>query len=58
MLLRDVRHLIVWASEWYTLYPGDVVYTGTPEGVAPAKAGDVMTAEMDVIGAMHVACRA
>jgi 2,4-didehydro-3-deoxy-L-rhamnonate hydrolase len=58
MLLRDVRHLIVWASEWYTLYPGDVVYTGTPEGVAPAKAGDVMTAEMDVIGAMHVARRA
>jgi len=39
-LIYDVRRLIEFASEYYTLYPGDVYYTGTPEGVGPVKPGD------------------
>ena len=39
-LIYDIRRLIEFASEYYTLYPGDVYYTGTPEGVGPVKAGD------------------
>jgi 2-keto-4-pentenoate hydratase/2-oxohepta-3-ene-1,7-dioic acid hydratase in catechol pathway len=57
-LLRDIRHLIVWAAEWYTLHPGDVLYTGTPEGVAPVKPGDVLDCEVEKVGPMRVAVRA
>ena len=39
-LIYDIRRLIEFASEYYTLYPGDVYYTGTPEGVGPVKPGD------------------
>jgi 2-keto-4-pentenoate hydratase/2-oxohepta-3-ene-1,7-dioic acid hydratase in catechol pathway len=56
-MLRDVRHLIAWASRWYTLYPGDVIYTGTPAGVGPVVAGDRLEAEFERIGAMTVDVR-
>jgi 2-keto-4-pentenoate hydratase/2-oxohepta-3-ene-1,7-dioic acid hydratase in catechol pathway len=58
MLIFNVQKLIAWASRWYTLYPGDVLYTGTPEGVGPVGAGDVMTCHIDGIGDMRVAVRA
>jgi 2-keto-4-pentenoate hydratase/2-oxohepta-3-ene-1,7-dioic acid hydratase in catechol pathway len=57
-LIFNVQKLIAWASRWYTLYPGDVLYTGTPEGVGPVDAGDVMTARIAGIGEMNVAVRA
>jgi 2-keto-4-pentenoate hydratase/2-oxohepta-3-ene-1,7-dioic acid hydratase in catechol pathway len=57
-LILHVRKLIAWASRWYTLYPGDVLMTGTPEGVGPVGPGDVMECEMAHIGAMRVAVRA
>ena len=37
-LIYNCRRLIEFASEFYTLYPGDLVYTGTPDGVGPGKA--------------------
>jgi 2-keto-4-pentenoate hydratase/2-oxohepta-3-ene-1,7-dioic acid hydratase in catechol pathway len=58
MLIYKVRRLIAWASRWYTLYPGDVLMTGTPEGVGPVGPGDVMDCEMQYIGAMRVDVRA
>ena len=39
-LIFDIPRLIEFASTFYTLYPGDVYYTGTPEGVGPVKPGD------------------
>ena len=39
-LILGVAELIELASSFYTLYPGDVVLTGTPEGVSPIKPGD------------------
>ena len=57
-LVYGVARLIAYASSFYTLYPGDVIYTGTPAGVAPVKPGDVMRIEMQGIGAMDVAVRA
>ena len=45
------------ASVWYTLHPGDVIYTGTPAGVGPIVPGDVMTASIERIGTMTVAVR-
>jgi 2,4-diketo-3-deoxy-L-fuconate hydrolase len=57
-LIYGVRKLISWASEWYTLYPGDVLFTGTPEGVGPIVPGDAIDASIDGLGSMHVAVRA
>jgi len=41
-LIYNCRRLIEFASEFYALYPGDLLYTGTPEGVGPVKPGDVI----------------
>ncbi len=57
-LIFDVPKLIAYASAAYTLYPGDLIMTGTPEGVGPVVAGDVIEAEIEGIGAMTVAVRA
>ena len=57
-LIINVQRLIAWASRWYTLYPGDVLMTGTPEGVGPVGAGDTMHCVMDHIGEMTVTVRA
>lgn len=48
----DVPELIVFASSIATLYPGDIIMTGTPTGVGPVVPGDVMRSEFDVIGTM------
>src|SRR5262249_22687623 len=58
MLIYDCRKLIEWGSTFYTFYPGDVLYTGTPEGVRPVKPGDIMVAKLDRNGEMTVAVRA
>jgi len=57
-LIFNVQRLISWASRWYTLYPGDIIMTGTPEGVGPVGDGDVMECAMDRIGEMRVNVRA
>jgi len=36
-----------------TLYPGDVVTTGTPRGIAPMKAGDVLEVEIEGVGTLR-----
>jgi 2,4-didehydro-3-deoxy-L-rhamnonate hydrolase len=53
-LILGVPELIEFASSFYTLYPGDVLLTGTPEGVGPICAGDVMHARIAGIGEMTV----
>ncbi len=57
-LIFDVRKLIRYASSFYTLQPGDVIMTGTPEGVGPVDPGDTMVATVDGIGSMTVVVRA
>jgi 2-keto-4-pentenoate hydratase/2-oxohepta-3-ene-1,7-dioic acid hydratase in catechol pathway len=57
-LILDVAELIAWGSSFYTLHPGDVLLTGTPQGVGPVRPGDVMSAAIDGIGAMRVAVSA
>jgi len=58
-LIYYCRRLIEFASEFYTLYPGDLVYTGTPEGVSPVKPGDVIVCRSAaVLGELKIAVRA
>jgi 2,4-diketo-3-deoxy-L-fuconate hydrolase len=53
-LIFDVQRLIEYASAMYTLYPGDVIMTGTPAGVGPVAPGDVLEASIPGIGSMSV----
>ena len=57
-LILGVAELIELASSFYTLYPGDVVLTGTPEGVSPIEGGDHLVATIERIGRMEVDVRA
>jgi len=57
-MILGVAELIEFATSFYTLYPGDVVITGTPEGVSPIKPGDRIVATIENIGSMEVAVRA
>ena len=57
-LILGVPELIEYASSFYTLKPGDVIVTGTPEGVSPIQPGDVITACIEKIGTMEVQVRA
>ena len=57
-MILGVPELIEFASAFYTLQPGDLLFTGTPEGVSPIQAGDRIVATIDKIGSMSVATRA
>ena len=56
-MILGVAELIELASSFYTLHPGDVVFTGTPEGVSPIEAGNRIVATIDGIGTMQVDVR-
>lgn len=58
MLIYNCRRLIEFASAFYTLYPGDLIYTGTPEGIGPVKPGDVIVCRSSpVFGELKIAVR-
>jgi len=53
-MIMSVPRQIAWASTFYTLLPGDIIMTGTCEGVGPVVPGDVMHCEIERVGAMDV----
>jgi 2-keto-4-pentenoate hydratase/2-oxohepta-3-ene-1,7-dioic acid hydratase in catechol pathway len=53
-LIINVPDLVAFATSFYTLMPGDVLLTGTPEGVGPIKPGDSIRASISSIGTMTV----
>ncbi|HJT88857.1 MAG TPA: fumarylacetoacetate hydrolase family protein [Bryobacteraceae bacterium] len=57
-MILGVAELIEFASSFYTLNPGDVVITGTPEGVSQIVPGDHIVAHVEKIGSMEVQVRA
>jgi 2-keto-4-pentenoate hydratase/2-oxohepta-3-ene-1,7-dioic acid hydratase in catechol pathway len=57
-MILGVAELIELASSMYTLHPGDLIFTGTPEGVSPIHPGDSIVATIAHIGTMAVAVRA
>ena len=57
-MILGVRELIELASSFFTLHPGDVFFTGTPEGVSPIEPGDTILATIERIGTMSVKVRA
>jgi 2-keto-4-pentenoate hydratase/2-oxohepta-3-ene-1,7-dioic acid hydratase in catechol pathway len=53
-MVMSVAELIEYASSFYTLLPGDVLMTGTPQGVGPIRPGDVLIASAKGLGEMSV----
>lgn len=45
-MVFSVSHLIAYLSKWFGLHPGDLIFTGTPEGVGPVEIDDKLTAEL------------
>ncbi|NLF00925.1 MAG: fumarylacetoacetate hydrolase family protein, partial [Anaerolineales bacterium] len=63
-MVFGVRHLIAFLSQAFTLYPGDIIASGTPHGVGIGrtppvflKNGDVVEMEIDRIGRLRNVCR-
>jgi fumarylpyruvate hydrolase len=56
LLIHGVAAVIAHLSRYYHLQPGDLVYTGTPEGVGPVNPGDRLEGSIEGVGtiALHV----
>ncbi len=49
-LIHPVPAIVAHLSRFYHLQPGDLVYTGTPEGVGPVVAGDRIEGSIAGVG--------
>lgn len=52
-MIFDVPFLIEYFSRFMTLSPGDLILTGTPDGVVDCRPGDVVVTEIEGIGALE-----
>ncbi|MCD6106810.1 MAG: fumarylacetoacetate hydrolase family protein [Caldisericaceae bacterium] len=51
-MIFKINHLIYYISQYLTLYPGDIISTGTVSGIAPVKKGDVIQCYIEKIGTL------
>lgn len=51
-MIFSVETIVRWISQMMTLEPGDVIATGTPSGIGPLAAGDVVEVSIAGIGAL------
>ncbi|MCZ8104693.1 MAG: fumarylacetoacetate hydrolase family protein, partial [Burkholderiales bacterium] len=56
-LIWNVAETIEHLSAAWRLEPGDLIYTGTPEGVGAVKPGDLMEGRVDGVGTLKVRVR-
>jgi 2-keto-4-pentenoate hydratase/2-oxohepta-3-ene-1,7-dioic acid hydratase in catechol pathway len=49
----SAQQVLSYISNYMTLYPADVVITGTPKGIAPMKPGDTVEVEVEGIGTLR-----
>ena len=54
LLIWNVREIIADLSLYYHLQPGDLIYTGTPEGVGPVVEGDKITGHVAGVGEIEL----
>lgn len=48
-MIYSTYEIISDLSKYFTLYPGDIIFTGTPEGVGSVVKGDIINAEIESI---------
>ena len=56
-MIFPVDTLIAYASTIFTLMPGDLLFTGTPEGVGPVREGDRLCATVEGLPPLEVGVR-
>jgi len=56
-LIHSLAHIVAYASQAFTLLPGDVILTGTPAGVGRLEAGDTVEVEIEGIGILRNSVR-
>ncbi|HXK45659.1 MAG TPA: fumarylacetoacetate hydrolase family protein [bacterium] len=49
-MIFQIPDIICSITRYLTLYPGDIISTGTPEGISPIKNGDIVECEIEKIG--------
>ena len=52
-LVHKIPELIAYVTAVMTLLPGDVLLTGTPEGVGPMQVGDIVEVAIEGIGTLR-----
>jgi 2-keto-4-pentenoate hydratase/2-oxohepta-3-ene-1,7-dioic acid hydratase in catechol pathway len=52
-LIFDCPAIVQWVSQWVTLNPGDLIYTGTPGSTQKMNPGDVVEVEIEGIGVLR-----
>lgn len=52
-MVRKIPELIAFVSDFMTLEPGDMIWTGTPRGISHVHPGDIMRLEIDHLGALE-----
>jgi 2-keto-4-pentenoate hydratase/2-oxohepta-3-ene-1,7-dioic acid hydratase in catechol pathway len=51
-MIHDVGEIVEWISAVMTLLPGDLILTGTPDGVGPIENGDTVSITIEGIGTL------
>ncbi|HEV8268708.1 MAG TPA: fumarylacetoacetate hydrolase family protein, partial [Thermoanaerobaculia bacterium] len=57
-MIFDVGTLVAHVTRWMTLEPGDLILTGTPEGVAPLAPGQTVEVEIEKVGCLRITVEA
>ena len=57
LMIFSVARIVAFLSSVFTLEPGDLLYTGTPEGVGPVAAGQTLVAAADGVPSLTVTVR-
>jgi 2-keto-4-pentenoate hydratase/2-oxohepta-3-ene-1,7-dioic acid hydratase in catechol pathway len=52
-LIFDIPTVLSWISQWVTLLPGDIIYSGTPGNTRRMSAGDVVEVELEHVGVLR-----
>ncbi len=52
LMIHDIGAIVEWVSAVMTLLPGDLILTGTPEGVGPIEDGDTVSITVSGIGTL------
>ena len=53
-MMWNVAEQVSYLSTYYELFPGDIIYSGTPENVGPVKPGDLMVGVIEKLGKISV----
>jgi len=52
-LIFDVEEIVAYVSRYVTLYPGDIIFTGTPGSTQAIVPGDVVEVEVEGVGILR-----